>query len=219
MNEYIDSDFLLANQKNPMTPSTNGNPLTDLGILAVIHKSLGGGSNRILDRLDLGVQSLENLNYNGIWNKKMRSDDEVTHDDIIGLVCYSKLTGHKYHHDIHRFGSTHNWIMSNTGKVYFDAMSKPWNIAYYKLAADEPISFLEKKSLVLYFIIQSLFKGNSNEQRMTLMISKCVTGKSKVLDCAIKYWNKSMNFRWGGISRMLEDYYKMPHPFSVYYKE
>lgn len=222
ISEYIDQDFLLAGKDNrkPTTPGTNGNPLTDVGIVACVYKSINEETDPIvLDRLDLGVQSLESLVYPGIWNKKARSSDEVTHDDLIGLVAFSSILGHNYHKELYKFMAYHNGLMSNTGVAYWDARTKPWHAALYKMSVDVIPSWLEYTALFFFFISNGILKSDSNGQRLVWMMACVLEGKNKKIDYAIKLWKAGVKRNWGTVGNILSDYYGMVHPLAVYCSE
>lgn len=197
---YIDSDGLIGSCPNP-TPGTNGNPLVSAGVAMCIDQ-------KSYPLLSMGIYSLLTP-----WRKKARSDDQITHDDIIGTCTLSTLfaTG------ICVTGSRHHWIMSNTGKIYWDAISKPWHIAFYKMAANR--FTMLKPILFLWLAMGIIFKGTASDRQLDWLMIKTIKGRSRLIDYAIKLWYAGLKKYWGDMTRVMTEYYGPFHPFTRYIKD
>lgn len=208
---YIDSDGLIGSCPNP-TPGTNGNPLVSAGVAACIDVT-----TRPL--LYYGVNALSFATVSDgyiFWNKKARSKDQITHDDIIGIVASNNelIT---FRSDIYKYGIGHHWIMSNTGKIYWDAISKPWHIAFYKMAANR--FTMLKPILFLWLALGLIFKGTASDRQLDWLMIKTIQGKSKLIDLGIKLWRMGLKRTWGDMTRVMTEYYGPFHPFTRYIKD
>lgn len=219
---YIDSDGLIGSCPNP-TPGTNGNPLVSAGVACKILS--GHDVIEIYNLLFDGVMKLkladDNLNSVPLWNKKARSNDQITHDDIIGLCSvgrfYYKGPVANIPALICWFGSKHWWIMSNTGKIYWDAISKPWHIAFYKMAANK--FTMLKPILFLWIALGLIFKGTASDRQLDWLMIKTIQGKSKLIDYAITLWYCGLRTHWISMKWVFAEYYKPDHPFTKYCQE
>lgn len=206
--DYIDSDNLIGSDPHP-TPQSNGNPLTLCGVSACIDSSSESEINKILSE---GVASLESIIYLGMWDKKARSNDEVTHDDLIGLVCFSFLMNKRFHIDLYHFGEKNRWILSNTGKTYFTSIAKPWHKAFYKICAGINPSVFERICLSAMIKLNTMFSKSSGLQ-LTWLIVKCLEKLNKFVD-ECKYFRSKIK-----VKEVLGTYHGLKHPFYKYCTE
>ena len=199
ISEYLDADGLIGTHKNP-TPVTNGNPIVSSAVAVCIDPA----SRELLEP---GVLMLKADRF---YRKKARSEDQITHDDVIGLCAF--VPQHVY-----EFGSKHFWIMSNTGKIYWDAIAKPQQIAYYKLV-NKRFTMLAP-FLFLSLAMGAIFKGNASDRQLSYIIVKTLP-KTFFMNIACKLWYWGVKKHWGSMRRVMFEYYNdSNHPFCVYMPE
>lgn len=210
--QYIDQDNLIGNSPNP-TPQSDGNPLLLCAISSIIDNSLEKASyaNK---RLINGVTKLESTEYPGIWNKKANSPDQVTHDDLIGLVCFSIMMGLNFHKKLYDYGMKHHWIMSNTGKPYWTAITKPGTWGFYKASCTDKPSFFALLFLAISIFISAIKKKDTSGKQLTWLQITVLKGKYKLIDFISKFW-----YSKNSVKAILADFHGKDHPFTRYYEE
>lgn len=219
ISEYLDEDKLIGDKPNP-EPGSSGNPLVLAGMTSIIAHQNNEWAGSILSE---GFSLLLNQSKTGVPNKKANCYDEVTHDDLIGITAaYYSLIG--LSNTVYHYGSKNMWILSNTGKFYFEALARPWDISVYTLSTD--YNKIYRKFILCHIILavklyfDGLFIDSdwSGIQKMYLRYSICF-GKYKFLDSAFKYWRSRVLKKHGSFKNVLAKYHGENHPFAIYCRD
>lgn len=199
---YIDKDNLLAPRPNPTTPGEAGNPLVLAGVAAAIARAQDDfdPSHETITHLACGVSRLEG--GRGIPNHKANSSDQTTHDDVIGLVAFSKILIAGYHIRLAAAGRAKNWILSNTGEFYWDAVARPWDIAFYKIAVGLGPSLFQEMTFRFRMAAFRLWPHSYDASGAQLEFLRC----------------RALGISCPDVSRFLSQYHGENHPFSIFYK-
>lgn len=217
LDKYIDSDYLIGSHPNPATTGTNGNPLHTLGVAGIIMNIKKERNQNVINKLKEGAVRLRQIS--GIYNHKARSFDQVTHDDLIGLTCFALTMELPIHKSIVDFGIRNHWVMTNTGKWYWDACLwfKPWQVAYYKHSVGYKVNIFERFFYGMSLFLGSFFKSGMSNEIINLMMSITDNDRlSKFEQYAVKRMLRKIEKKWNGIGNLFAAYYGSNHPFAVY---
>ena len=128
---YFDPDDLIGNKPNPESCS-DGNPLVAAASVLVTAKKNNLIQEKLFsERLKNGILKL--IKANGFPIKKhCAPQDEVTHDDLIGLVSSLVFLDARLELDkFINFGILNSWNFVNVqGLYYWDGLQKPWDIHF-----------------------------------------------------------------------------------------
>ena len=198
-------------------PDHTGNPLTDYG-LGLLILSL---QKDFLD-LDASIaaETLRRMEMGHLWAKKFNGDgtlspDEITKDDIIGLLTMG-VAGAKYSLALYgipahivNVGMRTGWCLSNTGEPYPSAFARPWDVALYTLIADRRPTLWDHALLVGQIVVDALITkpNDPSSKRLMYMGLWCVAGKSAVVDLAATFWTWRIGKRYGGLPGILAAYH------------
>lgn len=230
---YFDSTGLFGRHPNPK-PLSEGNPATETGSAFTIARLRG---ERIFedDRAAFikGINFLRTFELEpGIYHKKPGTRDEITRDDIYGIIAGSIATGADEHRHICTYGVRHGWVFSNTGKFYPSAVARPWDIGFYKLAASElrvePTIF-EYFSLCGYVLLNAYTKmDDPGSKRLGWLATRSlrmardhlgrpVLEQRPILKSCVEAWEYRIDRVYGGPGRLFTMYKNDErHPFAVY---
>ncbi len=212
---YIDQDNLIGARPNPEKWST-GNALIETGTALMILKKRNEYNLELLQRLSNGIKACET---GGTYNKNPGRTDEITHDDLIGVIAgyYCAFgVGPKSFRFV-QYGISHGWDLSNTGKPYFTGFAKPWHIAFYMLAAGLKPSLWDKLSLFVSILLNGfLSMSDASGKKLTWLMVESIQGRDGFIDLVIKIWRRRINKVYGGIQGVMAMYYGENHPFSKY---
>lgn len=222
---YFDVDNLVGNQPEPDKWS-GGNELLDTGTCYLLLKLFGELKGEDKERFREAVKNCE-AGVPGIYNKNPGRPDEITFDCLVGVCAGAVATNSRFALDIVKYGDTHEWVLSNTGKIYFTAIQRPWMIAFYHLAARQPISWVLDCLLSLVILGDAFFYTDdaSGKKLIWTMIQtidlaepkRCVVAR-KVFQLARSIWFYRVRKTWRTVHRIFVAYYGEKHPFSVYSK-
>lgn len=204
---YIDPNGLIGAHQYPEKWSTgNGILLTTLArIIAPISQIQG-----LL--FLLAITQCENPRFSGIFFKNSGRTDQISHDDMIAAAYWCS-------EDVFNRIENHGWVLSNTGKFYWDAWVKPWHRAYYLLMAGKSHRLYELL-LALMLITDGIFnKKDSSGKIVNFLICKCLKNKSKIVDFGIRMWENTTIRRWGSYRDIFKTYFGPNHPFSIFVQE
>lgn len=212
---WIDQDGLVGSIPNPGKQS-GGNELLETSIGCVMEV--------VLNKSACDVQFLKNRqmaislcqNADGSFDKNPGRPDEITHDDLLGIACASRVCGMQFARSIVKFGENNQWVLSNTGKVYWEAIAKPWDRAIYKMCATETPCFYETMPLYGNILVDSV-AGDASSHRLTWLASEALDGISPTLDACFSTWKTRMRSKYVTVGRLMSVYYKgQGHPYAVF---
>lgn len=193
---------------------SSGNPLTETGTACIFLKKLG-----LLNIDDAPVKAAAYsycLPKDGFFSKLPGVKSNASHDDVIGIVAgYSTcgfLCREFLQDDIIEYGQHHWWVLSTSGKFYWDAMTKPWHYAYYMLASGNTPNILARASLAAFVVFDALFnKTNSSDKKLIWMMLETTP---KTLYHRFWYWR--LKNTWGNMQKVFNTYYGPNHIFTIY---
>lgn len=158
-----------------------------------------------------------------MFNKNPRKDtgeerlDKISHDDILAVSCGSKICGLPFAELIRDYGEKHKylgtWNLSNTGKVYWDAIVKPYHLYIYQMNANEEIGVIKQFAIKTYLGTPDINDPSGTKIKWT--VCQAIRGKYKYLDDHIIYFMRELN-KQGGIKEVYKRFYKDWHPFAQY---
>jgi hypothetical protein len=220
---YIDPDGLIGNRPNPLKWST-GNAIEETAMACAIEVALNGKSGVdkqfLRDRVD--AISRCRTGDGGFLSKNPGRPDEITHDDLIPAAALSRICGVGFAKLINDFGDSNEWILSNTGRIYWDARTKPWQRAFYRLADTRKPTWDEGIELGIAYIVDA-FSGHPSSNRLSWIQAQAISGMGTWLDSCIAVWSARMRVRYGTVGDMMFEYYQKTdearaHPYSRYGK-
>lgn len=205
---WIDVDGLIGGIRNPTTKWTSGNSILETAFACNIINQY----NKTIKSIEL----LENFkkavlncrSENGLYNKNPGRPDEITFDCLIGAAYISQETAKV----ITNFGRKNFWIMSNTGKLYFTAISRPQYIAYYKICAQEKPSIFQL--LLLYIDLLFLSKTTSG-LRLQYLIADKIKEYSELGSFLYQRIMRHIKRKYGSLAKLHEKYYNNSSHFNV----
>lgn len=205
------------------TPNPNGwssgNVLVETGQACIFLKKLG-----LLDPNDANTKAAA-LSYclpkDGFFSKLPGVESSASHDDVIGIVSTYAICGgictEFLNEDIIEYGKDHWWVLSTTGKFYWDALTKPWHYAYYMLAADKNPNIIAMLSLIFVILYDALFnKKDSSGAKLIWMMIESLQGKSKLVSLTGRFWHSRIKKTWGSVQDIFKIYYGPNHIFTKY---
>lgn len=221
MAQYINRETgLFGVTPNPANYST-GNPLLETAQAYVFLRLYG--DYRATDQIDLtDAFNSCRMPATGFFSGKPHSIDNITHDDIIGMVAawaaqggYGRVLNYL---NFVEWAQQHNYVLSTTGKFYWDALVKPWHWAYYILCSTNmkgPMnsSWYTLLSFVFAILVDALFNtNNTSDKKLMYLMIKSTTGESKLVDFAAKFWWKRLRKVFGSMSVVFNVYYGQKAP-------
>ena len=218
---FVDEDRFIGRDIHP-TPGTDGNPILTLAT-ALFVKRL----RNEFDKEDAAwfAQCVESLSSpHGLWYKKPRTKDEITHDDLLGIAALAALTNHGKIKDLARdivyHGESHNWVLSCTGKYYWDADCKPWHKAFYRMAVGQELDLFSVMLMAGSIIIDALGDiENASNHRLTWMMLRSIQGRSVIIDWAARIWKKRIFGAYRSAKRILTKFYGESFPIAKFCPE
>ena len=203
---WFDSDGLMGTGPNP-TPNSGGNELLETAtayLILIKLKQIHFAEDKA--RFIWAVRSCQVAGEPGIYNKNPGRPDQITFDDIIGVVAMSTLLCGPFQNDVaNALIKDHN-VLTNTGDIYWTAVQKPWNAAFYMLAADRPINIFELVALLASILVNA-FSKDASSKRQTWLILEALHRKSILVDlCGLVWWWR-LKATYGSIKRLLIVYY------------
>lgn len=220
--KFFINDFtgLVGVTPNPIGWSS-GNPIVETATAYVFLKKLG-----ILQPSD-ALEVSKAFSYclpsvDSFYTKTPFSQDNASHDDIVGLVAGYSVCGEAQgleflEEDIIQYGKRHFWVLSTSGKFYWDALTKPWNYAYYMLAAGHNPGFIAQSFLALAIIVDALAnKNNSSDKKLIWLMLETLKGDNRVVKWAASVWRRRLITQWGSLENVFKTYYGPNHLFTLY---
>lgn len=198
---------------------SSGNPLVETGTACLFLKKLG------LLTIDDAHTKVAAIAYclpkNGFFSKLPGAMSRASHDDVIGIVAAYATVGFLGNEflkdDIIEYGKKHWWVLSTDGKLYWDAVTKPWHYAFYMLAAEQNPGVIAKTLLAGAIVADGLFnKDSSSDAKLIWMMLETIGGKSKIVDYASRFWYKRMRKTWGSVNNIFKAYFGPNHVFTIY---
>lgn len=218
---YIDSDNLIASSPNPTGPGTNGNPLVSAGVafnigMESVRKFSG---LQIVSGLQIAIGVTGLQRPDGIFNKKARSADQLAHDDVVGVFACGYLDSVKA--NLWAFGKDHYWLMSNTGKFYWDALTKPWHLAFYNLSVGESIPTYLELAAGAAIVADAIFNISNASDKQLVWLQVRAYEKAGMLKEETKFWRERLATAssFGSVKNVMQNYYGPNHPFTLYCQE
>jgi len=216
---YLDQDGLIGELPHPTTKWTGGNELLDTGTAYLILKLLNQTTRADFSSYSKAVKGCE-AGEPGIYNKEPGRPDQITHDDIIGVVTGSVALGATFQNDVLWYIKKNNWLDSNTGQDYWDATVKPWYLAFYTLAAGETPDVFSLLTLKAAILLDAFVGTDAGNKKLMWCIIKTIQRKSWIIDSAIKVWESRLKSgAYGSMKRVMTAYYGEKHPFAIYCPE
>jgi len=218
VSKYIDADGLIGDKPYP-EPQSTGNPLVLTAIALMLAKKFDVLNEKIFsERIKSGVLSL--LNKDGVPNKKMRSNDNASHDDYLGFVVCAKILG--LNDELKKFveyGRKNFWYVSNNGRLYWDALQKRWDVATYELATfgkTNPVNYL---FLISKIVFDTIFMDNdfSGIQKNYLRLN--ATEDVFIMKKLKTFFLTRLKKKHGGVSGLMRGYYGENHPYTIFFKK
>lgn len=214
---WFDADLLLGRKPDP-SPGEEGNPLLETGTAYFFLSTLGEASVLDVERFNRAVVQFEI--EPGLPNKKPRSTELVTFDDLIGLcagaAALEKL-GCRLHKEVCYYGMTHGWRFSNNGDNTYTSHTKPWHRAFYLMSAGFKPGLWDSVFLALSIAVNAYFgMDDASGKRLNYLMIKTITGKSVICDLAIFLWWARIKKIYGGAKRIFIMYHGEKHPFSLH---
>ena len=228
MELLIDADGLVGLTKDPAdlrkTVWTSGNSLLESYTDLIIRKKLNCLTNEDKKRMEAATWKCWNRYPTRMfnksptkWNTGEERLDQITHDDVLGVSCGSKECDLIFAQTINAYGEANrywgSWLLSNTGKAYWDAWVKPWHLAVYKLNAGKTLSPILKSALIWW--IGKPEKNNPESNRLKWIVIQAVRGKNKKIDDQIDSFMRELNLM-GGIKEQFKQSKGEWHPFAKY---
>lgn len=205
---YIDPDGLIGKDKNPSGIRTGGNQILETAFACdlIMQYPLTPESQAVWMGLKDAV--LRCKSENGLYDKNPGRPDQITFDCLIGAAHICEQTAKV----ITDFGRKNHWIMSNTGKIYFTAISRPQYIAYYKICAGEKPNMFEMG--LLYLDLMFIAKDPSG-LRLQYLICDRIKEYSKRGDY---FYNRLLNHihaNYGSLAGLHKAYYETEDHFNA----
>lgn len=202
---------------------SSGNPLVEMGVALLLLKKLGLVAKGDSDSYSYAISACL-PNTGAFFSKLPHVESNVSHDDLIGIVAaYSALGGScavYLEEDIIDYGKQHWWLLSTSGKFYWDAMTKPWHYAYYMLAAGHRPNMLATLSLAVFAVFDALFNyTNSSDKKLMWLMLETIAGRSKLVDLTRRFWWYRLDKTWLSMRAVFAKYYGPNHVFTLYCKE
>lgn len=228
---YLDTDNLMGNDQNPKTVRTGGNELLQTWTAWIIMHKLGILEPQDIETISRATKSCEVPGEVGIYDRNpplvdgSRRMDEIAHDDICGISMGSSCLSLGFGKDIVKHGKHNWWVFSNTGKLYFTAIAKPWHRAAYTLAAwekpgDERPGSISLALLAITIVSNAIFgKDNASGKLLIWVTIQGLKGKSYTIDLVSKFWFKQINKTYGSVREIFKRYHNENHPFALYAPE
>lgn len=158
----------------------------------------------------------------GIYDKNPplggnRREDDITHDDMLGVAMGSSIIGGPFQFEIVRRAEEQGWVMSNNGRNYFTAHVKPWHRAAYLIAAGARPDSWSLALLMASCVGNALFdKENAGAKRLTWIILEATSRKNPIMDLTYKFWRWRVRKTYGSLRRIFIMYHGERHPYALY---
>lgn len=191
---------------------STGNPILELAQAFILLKRLDRITEDDRDAIIKAIESCRNseLPY---FAKIPDSKGRISHDDIIGIVAaLATLNGVCSAYLLKNFiayGNKNFWVFSTDGKIYWDAMSKPWFKAFYIMAYGLNAKILDRIALAGFIVFDALFnKDDTSDKKLILIMRDLLNGKSKIVDKALNLWDRRLKAVFGSVENVIKIYYK-----------
>lgn len=217
MAKYINLSTGLVGLTPNKADYSSGNCLLETGTAYVFLKRLDYITAADLYSLGNAIASCKQP-LNPFYSKNPGTDDFISHDDIIGIYSGWKAAGDMISlRSIAGYGKKRLWLYSTTGRLYWDAITKPWHRAYYTITSSGKATLGDSLILGGYLAIDALFnKNNSSDKKLAWLMVQGVENKSVLLDRFIYYWYNKTYQKWGSIRNVFKTYYGEDHVFTRY---
>lgn len=227
---WFDEDGLLGTSRNP-TRWSGGNQLLDTAQYYVV---LGLCESLTLQDKKNWIQAVRRCELApGVYQKNPGRPDEITHDDIIGVVCGSlafKSPFVRFPDEIYERMRSSGGVLSNQpgGKFYFNALVRPWDRIFYRLAQWR-CPFVSFTPLFALYVVLHAFLGTKNESgrkimwlRLSAFLLRPPMSRFGIpplgytlVKVAAAVWLWRMRSVWGSISQVYAKYYSEYYPVTV----
>lgn len=214
--KWVDPNGFVGRTLNP-APNEEGNPLLQNGIAIVIAHLRQDLNDSLAQWFEKSVRSLQV--FPGIYNKKPGTKDEITRDDLYGVVAGSVHAGLNLHLEVAAFCEARYGLMTNTGKFYWSAMARPNDIAFYKLCAGLKPDAWQFLALMIAISVDMFNRSSASEKRLTWLVVKSIAGQNVTLDTLGKLWAFMTRRYWGSMQRVMIAYDGEYHLFGRYMPE
>ena len=209
---WIDEDGLIGNKKFPEKWSSGNAILETSFAIHLIEKN----ESVIIPKLylDLKRAILNCKSENGLFNKNPGRLDQITHDCLIGAAASSVEAARQICH----FGMKNNWVMSNTGKLYWNAISRPQNIAFYKYASGLIYKPTWYQKLMLNIDLEFI-PNDPSGLRLHYLKTYTLRGFSDYYEFLYQKTLNKINTSYKSLSDLMFEYYQNErHPFVLYFE-
>lgn len=214
--EWIDANGFVGRRPKP-APFEEGNPLLQNGVAVVIAFLKNDVSSDVVKWFEKSVRSLQVTP--GIYNKKPGTRDQITRDDLYGVVAGSVHAGLNLHYEVMAYCEKHKGFMSNTGEIYWSAIARPYDIAFYKLAAGADPNLWELATLAVALACDMFNRSSASEKRLMWLVVKTIRGRSVWFDLVGKIWMFMTRRFWGSMQRVMVAYSGEYHLFAKWCPE
>lgn len=206
--KYFDQDGLIGNKPNPEIWS-GGNEILDTAIWVLYLKKRGELLVEDKIRFSVAIRRCERIK--GILDKNPGRPDQITRDDLLSAAIADYICGGGFNLSLYNYAINHHWILSNTGKFYWSALTKPWDRELIRLLS---WAYTETFWLTLSIMHDAIFnKSNHSDKKLMWVIIQGLKHRqvSGVLLKAIKYWEARFSLK-----ETMIGYYGKEHPYSIY---
>jgi hypothetical protein len=218
---YFDEQGLFGSLPHPSSHWSGGNQLLETVTALVIAKALGQLQPSDVAKLITTIRSCE-AGAQGIYDKNppwngQRRRDEITHDDMLAVSCGSKILGLPFAGEIRNFGSTHrllgNWVLSNTGNTYPEAVVRPFHKGIYLANAGERIDNVSLKALRVFM---TMAPDDASGKRLMWLITQAVEGVDPKVQDSIAKWRATIKAS-GGMKEVFRQFHGPTHVFTRFF--
>lgn len=230
MKAYFDFDGLVGTAPHPPIWS-GGNQILDTATWLLYLRLIDAYPYHDDDlKAGYAIQRCQTRIGSGMVNKNPGRTDQITHDCIIGAIVISSITGSywclRFIQFAERFTWLPIWVASNTGKIYWTAIVKPWHKAFYKLAcptASRSPGLIGYACLASAIFHDAMFnKTNASNKKLMWVMVRTLERKMLIpsgglclLERAMRFWDERLK-ALGGIKPFMATYYGVDHPFAKY---
>lgn len=164
----------------------------------------------------------------GLFNRYPDNLSLQAHDDMIGLAFADFWIQPIYHkgwaREVLQYGWDHGWVFNNTNGPFEPRMWRFRSIHYpsfLKFVAGCRLTPWDVFAICSGFVFNMFEKGReSNGRCLLVLMARCLSGHSWIIDFAIGRWLRVMRERFpGGLRDLYSEYFKPTpeeHPFVTY---
>lgn len=175
INSWMDSDKLVALEKNPQPWSCENGPLftaTFFTLCSLLKILTDQDVEMFAAAIDRCWRRVDNKIVLGLMNRNPGRDmDLEQHDNNDGVSALSYKVGESLHKFIYKYGKSHFWIYNNVnpgkltvnGKFTFRIFRLPHQVAFYKMLNGEFGGILGLPWLLINFVASTFGEGTSGK--------------------------------------------------------